>query len=46
MNDHATANEEVPLTPWRKFRLVVKVVELRLRFIAIMAVTGLTFAVA
>ena len=33
-----------PLTTWRKFRLVVKVVELRLRFIAIMVITGLTFA--
>ena len=33
-----------PLTRWQKFRLVVKVVELRLRFIALMAVTGLVFA--
>jgi Cu(I)/Ag(I) efflux system membrane fusion protein len=32
------------LTRWQKFRLVVKVVELRLRFIALMAVTGLAFA--
>lgn len=32
------------LTRWQKFRLVVKVVELRLRFIALMAATGLTFA--
>ena len=39
-----TVGGEVPLTPWRKFRLVLKVVELRLRFIAIMAITGLTFA--
>jgi Cu(I)/Ag(I) efflux system membrane fusion protein len=35
---------EAPLTRWQKFRLVVKVVELRLRFIALMAATGLTFA--
>ena len=33
-----------PLTRWRKFRLVVKVVELRLRFVALMAITGLGFA--
>ncbi|MGZ3386576.1 MAG: hypothetical protein ACXWO1_12415 [Isosphaeraceae bacterium] len=32
------------LTRWQKFRLVVKVVELRLRFIALMAATGLVFA--
>jgi Cu(I)/Ag(I) efflux system membrane fusion protein len=32
------------LSRWQKFRLVVKVVELRLRFIALMAVTGLVFA--
>src|SRR6516162_11063730 len=36
--------DEVPMTRWQKFRLVVKVVELRLRFIALMAVTGLVFA--
>jgi membrane fusion protein, copper/silver efflux system len=36
--------EEAPLTRWQKFRLVVKVVELRLRFIALMAATGLMFA--
>jgi len=35
---------EVPLTRWRKFRLVVKVVELRLRFVALMAATALVFA--
>ena len=29
--------EERPLTRWQKFRMVVKVVELRLRFIALMA---------
>ena len=33
-----------PLSRRQKFRLVVKVVELRLRFIALMAVTGLVFA--
>jgi membrane fusion protein, copper/silver efflux system len=38
------APELAPLTRWRKFRLVVKVVELRLRFIALMAVTALGFA--
>ena len=36
--------DETPLTRWQKFRLVVKVVELRLRFIALMAITGLVFA--
>ena len=35
---------EAPLTRWQKFRLVVKVVELRLRFIALMATTALVFA--
>ncbi len=32
------------LTRWQKFRLIIKVVELRLRFIALMTVTGLVFA--
>lgn len=32
------------LTRWQKIRLVVKVVELRLRFIALMTITGLVFA--
>jgi len=36
--------EELPMTRWRKFRLVVKVVELRLRFVALMTITGLAFA--
>jgi Cu(I)/Ag(I) efflux system membrane fusion protein len=36
--------DDVPMTRWQKFRLVVKVVELRLRFIALMAITGLAFA--
>lgn len=40
---HALANGR-PMTRWQKFRLVVKVVELRLRFIALMAITGLVFA--
>jgi len=33
-----------PLSRWQKLRLVVKVVELRLRFIVLMASTGLVFA--
>jgi Cu(I)/Ag(I) efflux system membrane fusion protein len=33
-----------PKTGWQKVRLVVKVVELRVRFIALMALTGLVFA--
>ena len=33
-----------PMSRWKKIRLVVKVVELRLRFIALMAATGLVFA--
>lgn len=36
--------EEAALSRWQKFRLVVKVVELRLRFIALMAATALVFA--
>jgi Cu(I)/Ag(I) efflux system membrane fusion protein len=32
------------MTRWQKFRLVVKVVELRVRFIALMAITALAFA--
>ncbi len=36
-------NEGRPLSRWQKFRTVVKVVELRLRFIALMAATGLVF---
>jgi Cu(I)/Ag(I) efflux system membrane fusion protein len=40
---HGTT-DDAPRTRWQKFRLVVKVVELRLRFIALMAVTGLVFA--
>src|SRR3979490_2768773 len=38
-----SANEPT-LSRWQKFRMVVKVVELRLRFVALMAVTGLVFA--
>ncbi len=33
-----------PLSRWRKFRMIVKVVELRLRFVALMAATALVFA--
>jgi Cu(I)/Ag(I) efflux system membrane fusion protein len=40
----ASESASPPRTRWQKFRLVVKVVELRLRFIAIMVLTGLTFA--
>ncbi len=36
--------DEPPMTRWQKFRLVVKVVELRLRFIALIAGTALVFA--
>src|SRR4051812_42917453 len=46
-NDHPGPNEsaapERALTRWQKFRVVVKVVELRLRFVALMAATGLVF---
>jgi Cu(I)/Ag(I) efflux system membrane fusion protein len=35
---------EPPLTRWQKVRLVIKVVELRLRFVALMAITGFVFA--
>jgi Cu(I)/Ag(I) efflux system membrane fusion protein len=37
-------NDAPARTRWQRFKLVVKVIELRLRFIALMAVTGLTFA--
>lgn len=33
-----------PLSRWKKIRLVIKVVELRLRFVALLATTGLVFA--
>lgn len=33
-----------PMSRWKKIRLVIKVVELRLRFIALLAATGLVFA--
>src|SRR5262249_33903182 len=33
-----------PMTRWQKVRLIIKVTELRLRFIALMAVTGWVFA--
>jgi Cu(I)/Ag(I) efflux system membrane fusion protein len=35
---------DAPLSRWQKFRLAVKVVELRLRFVALMAITGTVFA--
>jgi membrane fusion protein, copper/silver efflux system len=38
------ATTEPPLSRWQKFRPIVKVVELRLQFIALMAATGLVFA--
>jgi Cu(I)/Ag(I) efflux system membrane fusion protein len=41
MDTDGTARE---LTRWQRFRLIVKVVELRLRFVALMAATGLVFA--
>src|SRR5262245_61601827 len=37
-------SEPANLSGWKKFRMVVKVVELRLRFIALMTITGLVFA--
>jgi membrane fusion protein, copper/silver efflux system len=43
INPHPTLGDERSLTRWQKFRMVVKVVELRLRFIALMALTGLVF---
>ena len=36
-----TGPASVSLTRWQRFRLVVKVVELRLRFVALMAATAL-----
>src|SRR5579864_1134455 len=33
-----------PMARWQKFRLLVRVVELRLRFILLMAITGVVFA--
>ncbi len=45
MTQHVHAAEVAPPSSrWKQFRLVVKVVELRLRFIALMAATALTFA--
>ncbi len=41
--DSSSAPSVVPLSRWQKIRMVVKVVELRLRFIALMAATGLIF---
>ncbi len=42
--DRPDAAAPAPLTRWQKFRMVVKVVELRLRFIVLLAATGLVFA--
>lgn len=42
--DRPDAAAPAPLSRWQKFRMVVKVVELRLRFVALMAATGLVFA--
>jgi Cu(I)/Ag(I) efflux system membrane fusion protein len=39
----AAPAEERELTRWQKFRMVVKVIELRVRFIALLAGTGLVF---
>jgi Cu(I)/Ag(I) efflux system membrane fusion protein len=39
----ASVPPEPPLSRWQRFKLVVKVIELRLRFIVLMAVTGLVF---
>ena len=36
--------EDAPRSRWRTFRQIVKVVELRLRFVALMAITGLAFS--
>jgi Cu(I)/Ag(I) efflux system membrane fusion protein len=41
--DPPAPGQAAPLSRWQKFRLVVKVVEMRLRFIALMAATGLVF---
>jgi Cu(I)/Ag(I) efflux system membrane fusion protein len=32
-----------PLSGWKRFRLIIRVIELRLRFIVLMAITGATF---
>ena len=48
MSEHVQFTDGAAAAPertrWQKFRLLVKVVELRLRFIALMALTGLVFA--
>jgi len=44
-NDRSSAQVHPPLlSRWGKIRMVIKVVELRLRFVALMAATGLAFA--
>ncbi len=40
----STNSDDRPSTRWRKFCLIVKVVELRLRFVVLMAITGFAFA--
>lgn len=44
MSAHGEPAAAPPLGCWQKFRMVMKVVELRLRFVALMAATGLGFA--
>jgi Cu(I)/Ag(I) efflux system membrane fusion protein len=43
-SNDASGRPDPALTRWQKIRLVVKVVELRLRFVALMAITGLVLA--
>jgi Cu(I)/Ag(I) efflux system membrane fusion protein len=43
MSNETPRGAGAPLTRWQKIRLVIKVVELRVRFIALMAITGLVF---
>src|SRR3982750_2730424 len=40
----AAASVARPMSRWKKFRLVGKVIELRLRFILLLSATGLVFA--
>jgi len=44
MSAQGPAGSKSSLTRWQKFRMVVKVLEMRLRFVALMTVTGLIFA--
>ena len=43
-NDSTLPGQGPLPTGWSKFRLILKVVEIRLRFVALMAITGLGFA--